>query len=241
MRRAGRLAGVSERLEPLDDDRLKIRLARVDHVVDPFGASEARVIGAPGAAAAGPDLVSVRLTPKDVVLEIGGEQAEFPELIGDVLADVGHRAVAAHDDLFALLQVFEAGTLERHHPATLTLAALQERDRPALLQELERRLPEAAAEDVSFPGEQVVPDPETRHGVEVAMNDPPRDVRRHLRVGMVPFLEVLQDDRPERQHRGGGGIHLGHPGIEIPAVVIEAAAQGPYLLEALALDFPESD
>src|SRR6202034_1648944 len=55
-----------------------------------------------------PHLASVRVSGPWPVVEIFAEQTEFPELVGNILADVSHGAVRA-DDNFAVLFVVSRG------------------------------------------------------------------------------------------------------------------------------------
>ena len=86
-----------------------------------------------------------------LVVEILAEQAELPELIGDVLADVGDGAVRAHDDLVVLVtrrrsENAAAGITQQ----PLFLPSVSKIDRLALLQQLERRRPELAGAGFRF-------------------------------------------------------------------------------------------
>ena len=87
-------------------DLLQVALAGVDDVDHPLGAAEGRVLVG---AARGVGLPDPLLLP-EAVAEVAAEQAELPELVGDVLADVGDGAVGAHDHLVGVL---EAGELRR--------------------------------------------------------------------------------------------------------------------------------
>ena len=89
---------VSQRAQARDDHLLRIRLPGVDHVEHFVRVAEcwrARIVALAGG---DPGLVAVRMLVKAPVVEIAVEQAEFPEVVGDVLADVGDGAVGAHDD-----------------------------------------------------------------------------------------------------------------------------------------------
>ena len=88
----------AERAQPGDHHVLQIRLARIDDVVDARAAAERRRARL-RLRCRRPHLVPVRIRVPLAIVEILAQQAEFPKLIGDVLADVGHGAVRAHDDL----------------------------------------------------------------------------------------------------------------------------------------------
>ena len=52
---------------------------------------------------------------EDPVVKVTAQQSEFPELVRDVLADIGDRAVRADDDLFALgLRRLRVGGVRAH-------------------------------------------------------------------------------------------------------------------------------
>ena len=139
--RALGLGGVAERLQAGADDLLEVALADVDDVEHPPGAAEQRV---PLDAVAG-GLPDPLLRP-EAVAEVAAEQAELPELVGDVLADVGHRAVRADDHLVGVLEAGELlGLRQRHHPAAGVLPLGLEVHGAALLEAGEGLLEEVAA------------------------------------------------------------------------------------------------
>ena len=70
-------------------DLLRIRLPRVDHVVDFHATAKLRTLAA-RLGLRHPEHVSVRIVAKDFVVEVESELAQFPELISDVLARVGY-------------------------------------------------------------------------------------------------------------------------------------------------------
>ncbi len=83
--------------QPLDDDLLKIGLPGVDDIVDLAGLSEAGD-GRAGDVRRYPE-GPVAVDSEWLIIEIPAEEAEFPELVGDVLPDVGDRSVGPDDDL----------------------------------------------------------------------------------------------------------------------------------------------
>ncbi len=60
----------------------------------------------PGAAGGGPNGPAFRRVPPLCVMKILAKQPKFPELIGNVLADIGDRAIGTHDDLVLRICVF---------------------------------------------------------------------------------------------------------------------------------------
>src|SRR6476659_3687853 len=86
------------------DDLLRIRLPRVDHVVDLETAAKVRPLDTDfrfGFRIGGgdPECVAVVVMPEIAVMKIEPELTEFPELIRDVFAGVSDSAVGTHDDL----------------------------------------------------------------------------------------------------------------------------------------------
>ena len=77
-------------------DLLRIRLSRIDDVIDSHAAAEVadvQCLAASGSVCSDPENMTVVVVSKDLVVEIQTELAEFPELIGDVFAGVGDGAV----------------------------------------------------------------------------------------------------------------------------------------------------
>ncbi len=82
-----------------DDVVLRVVLAGVDDVVDGVGAAEGGGGGIARACGGDPAGVGGVLVEFGVAEVFAGEQAELPEVVGDVFADVGDGAVGADDDL----------------------------------------------------------------------------------------------------------------------------------------------
>ena len=102
-------------------------------------------------------------------MEIEAEEAEFPHLVGDVLADVGDDAVGAHNHFrFGFLAFLGGRLAQRHDPAAGVLAGFRAGDDAAVDHLSESRLPEIQFQDVTFAGEQVVANAEPLHGFQVA-------------------------------------------------------------------------
>src|SRR6185503_1864204 len=83
------------------DDLLRVRLPRIDHIVDSNAAAKVWWIrfGCFRRGLGGPEHVAVVVVSKNAVMKIETELAEFPELISDVFAGVRDSAVRADDDL----------------------------------------------------------------------------------------------------------------------------------------------
>ena len=160
--------GESERAQSMLHHHLRIGLARINHVVNTLGMAECgrvkiagRIIGDPIHASAG---VSVKV----LVIKITRQQSELPQVIGDILADVGDCAVGADNNFGVRLagifrsRKFSSGDVEailfrsalsiclrsrfavggrQHHPAAQVLAGAGQMDRAALLQQCEGNIP----------------------------------------------------------------------------------------------------
>src|SRR5206468_6695475 len=96
---ASRLFLVAQSLQALKDDVLQVGLAAVDDVVDAPGPTEPWRHNPRHSLGRGyPELVTIGGF-KWPVVKIETEQSELPELVCDVFADIGDRAVGPDDDL----------------------------------------------------------------------------------------------------------------------------------------------
>ena len=197
-------------------------------------------------------------------MEVLAEQPELPELVGHVLADVGHRAVGSHDDFLARLDArldpsLSCRTVDvrgrfldigrsrvvvySHDPTALEASLGLHEDRARLLEELERVRPEVELEDVAFPREQVVGDVHPPHCLEMAADDAVGDEMREVRCRVAASLDVVQRLHADLQPLLVRVVPLGHARVEIPAGVVEAAGVRdlPDLVQRLVLELPEAD
>src|SRR6266851_9296095 len=96
-----------------------------------------------------PERLPVGLLGEAAVPEVVTEEAELPELIGDVLAHVRHDAVGPDDDLFAgLFVLFSSPFLfDSHDPAASEPSLGLEEDGAVRLQDVEGAGPELQAQD----------------------------------------------------------------------------------------------
>src|SRR5262245_33958984 len=102
------MAGGHERLL---QQLLKVRLSDINDVVRVGSAAGRWMVVFAVSGAGGPER-TVRPVCKYAVVKVAAEQAEFPELIGDVFADIRHDAIGSHDDFFTfrrVIFVFETG------------------------------------------------------------------------------------------------------------------------------------
>ena len=115
------------------------------------------------------------------VIKIFFEQAELPQVIGDVFADVSHGPVRAHDDLGFFvgnrrLKIESRAARipcrrSRHHPAAFVLALGFQVKHLPFDHELARRVPEVQGKNLGFARQEIVLDAEALHGFEMAAQD----------------------------------------------------------------------
>ncbi len=210
-----RLLVVPEGAQSGRDHVLQVRLARVDDVVDARAVAELLTGG--GLLAGGdPQDASVRIAHQWTVVEILAEQAELPELVGDVLADVGHRAVGTHDDLAFF---GKAG----HDPAAGVLAFAFRSGWPCAPSAVSK----AAAQNwrcrISLSrGRTSYSTSEAQHGGEVRLDD---GVGHQVgQLGEVAFagLDGVQRGFAPLERFGMVLVIGGNARVEVPAVIVEA-------------------
>ena len=133
--------------------------------------------------------------------------------------------------------------VDLHDPAALQAAFGLQEDRAGLLQELERVRPEMQPEDVAFPRQQVVVDVEAAHRLQVAADDAVGDERGEVGRRVAAVLDVVERRRADLEPRLVVLVPLGHAGVEVPAVVVEARRVGEraHLVEPLVLELAKAD
>ena len=222
------LLGETELAQAGHDDVLEIALARIDDVVDARGVAERGPARRLGLGGRDPDHVPAVFLPGPVV-EILPQQAELPELVGDVLADVGDGAVRAHDDLVVFVRGIARKRSGGHHEAAGVLAFGFKVNGLALFEQLEGRLPELQVQDLALTGQHVVNDAETPHGGEMAADDGLRYERGEaIELALAGFDGVEGFGAPGQRLR----IVLvpgTHAREEIPAEVVEALREDKLL------------
>src|SRR5205085_10790604 len=146
------------------DDLLRVRLSRVNDVVDGRASAEVRRVRARvfRVARRHPYSVSVVFGAKRLEEKIEINLSELPELICDVLARVCDRAVRADDDLVGLVLLAALVRLHRHDPAAAVAPLLLEAYRARRLHSLEGVRPEEV-QDFRLARQKVVRDSETAH------------------------------------------------------------------------------
>src|SRR5207253_363367 len=125
-----------------------------------------------------PQCASARLASEDAVVKVAPEQAELPELIGEVLANVGHDAIRPDNDLFtrvigpsklafgpSKIAFFGPSKLgpyvvallfDPHHPAARQPAFGLEKHGALRFENLECARPELQPQDVALVRQQIV-------------------------------------------------------------------------------------
>ena len=194
MNRVLGLARVAERAERLAEQRLQVHLPRVDHVVDPRRVAEGgRVTRRRSPTSSTRATRPPACVGEAAIQEVAAEQAELPELVGDVFADVGDDAVRSHDDFFSRISTLRpslarlaarrrrrrrfAAFLDAHDPAAGQASFGLQKHGALRLQNLERVRPELQPEDVAFEGEQVVADIQPLHRRQMRADDAIDDER----------------------------------------------------------------
>ena len=174
--------------------------------------------------------MAVRIGVKFLVVEIAPQQAEFPELIGDVFADVSDRAIRADDDfgvvVFAARVGGVRGIVQAHHPASGILSRGGQMDRVALLQKLECRVPEFQVQDFAFAGQQVVLDSQALHRAQVAANDGGSDDTGHFRGRARAFFDGFQHFAAQGEARFVFLEKMRDARVQVPAEIIELRLRG---------------
>ena len=166
-----------------------------------------------------------------VVKVLAGEEAELPEVVGDVLADVGDGAVRADDDLGFLVGAgvgLALGAGTAHDPAAAVLAFGLLVEHAALDHEGAGGVPEVEGEDFGFAGEEVVLDAEPLHGFEVAAEDSGRDYvgdGGDVIAAELKRVEGVEADlfTPDELLGGKAGLDvpLADAGVEVPAIEVD--------------------
>ena len=133
--------------------------------------------------------------------------------------------------------------LDPHHPAAFQLALGLQEDGAGALEELEGVGPEVQAQDVAFPREQVVADVQPRHRFEMPADDAVGDQLGDGRRLVAAVLDVVQRRGADAQAVLVGLVPLGHPCVEVPAVVVEARGirDRANAGEVLAFELAEAD
>src|SRR5581483_7834573 len=109
-----------------------------------------------------PALVLIGVAVEPAVAEVFPEEAEFPEVVGDVFADVTYGAVGADDYFLILFSDFRLGicgplgdlcfcdSCPPHYPAALVLPLSFIEEHAAIFELLESGIPEMQVQNLAF-------------------------------------------------------------------------------------------
>ncbi len=181
-----------------------------------------------GGGPAGAVGILVEFLVEEVLL---GQEAELPEVVGDVLADVGDGAVRADDDLGFFIGAgvgVAFRTCPAHDPAAAVLAFGLLVEDAALDHEGAGGVPEVEREDLGFAGEEVVFDAEALHGFEMAAKDGGRDDVGDGGGVVAAELEGVESVEADLLAVGeflggeaGLDVPLADAGVEVPAEEVD--------------------
>ena len=154
-----------------------------------------------------------------------------------------HRPRRSRADCDSSAWPTSGSSFDLHHPAARQPALGTEVDRSLTLEDLERLRPEAQPQNVSFPRQQVVADPEPRHRREMVPDDPVGDEGADRRVVVAAVLEVVQRRLPDRQPATCPARTTRSPSRTDPSSRGRSAWSPPAAesLRALLLEMPEAD
>ena len=199
-----RLPLETQRLQGGPHHILEVRLPDIDDVVNLVRTAKRGSIGRSAIGHRHPSAFRRRDLGRPVSEVLAREQSELPQLVGNVLADIGDGSVRAHDHLVRIRRFLVgvgglalrgiARCAERrggHHPAAGVLACVLQVDRAPLLEQFERRRPKAQLEDLALARKEIVGDADAPHRCQVAGHDRIRDHRPELgNLALAGFQSV---------------------------------------------------
>src|SRR5579875_532498 len=185
------------------------------------------------------------------VAEIAPQKTKLPEVVGDVLAYIGHGAVGADNDLRILIGAFVwsvrivirlravyvwiavrsrwTGGASGHYPATFVLALGLQVENAFFLQLPEGQIPEMQVQNFALARQQIVLDAQPQHGFKVPPQNGSGDQLADLGRLVAAGLDSMQSIETQHLARGGlrriGAVPLRNARIEIPAVVVDPLAR----------------
>ena len=172
------LLRVAESTQGLDDSVLRFGLARIDDVVNFSDIAKMRMVERANGRG-NPTIVSVRVFVELAISEVAAQQPEFPEVVGDILADVADGSIRTHDDFLIFLGNFLCVCCgcgfsfphSPHYPTAFVLALSLEIEHAGIFQLDESSVPEMQMQDFTFTRQEVILDIQAVHGLEVAAQD----------------------------------------------------------------------
>ncbi len=91
------LFGVAQQANGLDDSILRIRLPRINDVIDRRDIAEVWMVSF-ALLGRDPDLMLIGIAIEPAIAKVAPQQPKLPQVIGDVLADIAHGAIRPYDD-----------------------------------------------------------------------------------------------------------------------------------------------
>src|SRR5579884_621617 len=247
MRVPAGLLGVSQSAQRLNHIRLRVRLPRINYVVNGLCSAKVWVIRLTRLSRNPAGVV--RIFEEFAVSEIPSQQAKLPEMVGDVLADVGYCSVRADDDLGVFIGALAAILFRRacilspakraawtanpaaraaHDPAAFIFALFFVIEDATFLQLLEGQVPEVQMKDLALARQQVVFNAQPQHRFQMPAQNGRRDEVANLRGLACALFNGVQRIEPNlfacRLLRLVSVIPLRDARIQVPAVVINLFA-----------------
>ena len=127
--------------------------------------------------------------------EIAAQQAELPEVIGDILAHIGNSPIGADNHLGVLICLAFLDRLRigpSHDPTALVLALRLEVKNARLLQLRKGQVPEFEVQNLALAGQKVVRNVETQHGFKVHAQNRGRDQLGDLRCIVAAGFDLVE-------------------------------------------------
>src|ERR1035438_2551925 len=171
---------VPQPAQSLNHRVLRLRLPRIDHVVNLRDIAKMRMVLL-SVRRRNPALVSIRIPEKLSVTEIAPEQPELPHVIRNVFADVADRAIRAHNYLLIFLGNLVVLCTSRalrsrfsrsrpsHHPTTFILPTTLKSKHACFFQLAKRRIPKMKMKNLPLARQEVVFDIEPLHRLQMPL------------------------------------------------------------------------
>ena len=171
------------------------------------------------------------------------QQPELPQMVRNVLANVGDRAIRAHDHLGVLIRqtrILHRDLLRRarppHHQAALVLPRRLLIQHAALHHQRARRVPEVQAENLALARQKIVLDPKPLHRLQMPPQHGGRDQLRNRRRLVAAGLQRVQRLQPNLLARASSrrgrrrvvrrpAVPLADPRVQVPAIEVDALAR----------------
>src|ERR1051326_6096757 len=186
----------NERGHPALYDFLRIRLTRIDHVIDDCAPAEIRTrdfrkfLGLWFGGRHPGDVTSIRVRAEGFVIEIESQLTELPKLIGNILTRVGHGPVRTYDNLVRLVLVRAGMRFKRHYPTAAVSTLAFKMNHTSVFHQLKSALPEMEMQNLRLARQQVVADPEPLHRIQNLFDVSGGDV-----IGELSRMVVSRFDR----------------------------------------------